>query len=847
MLQVQPGAVFSWTRGAVIGINNDTASFGNSNLIQEVLLNNTDSIKTITYNISISTADTCTFNVQAITVTVYPAPKLSNVVTGFSTCNDAVFNFTATSNTQGTITYVWKRDSVQGITPYTSSGTGNTISEALNNSTPFIQVVTYAMTIIANNCSTIQHVTDTVFPTPLLTDTILADTICSGSSYVYNASSLTPGVVFSWSRAAVPNINGGLPANGSSSLIQDTLINSTNTVITVTYSVGLTAYGCPTNFQNITVAVNPTPLLSNTVLLKDSVCSGKLFLRNLSANISNTSFEWVRNPVLGISPLSNSGNTANISETLVNANSFAIDVTYIVKLTTPEGCINTQNIIVTVLPKPVLLDSVKRDTICSGSVYSYIGLSATSNTTLVWQRSPVSGIIPLSAVGTTNLIKDSIINITASPIVVKYFYTITSASGCIGLDSIELLVNPTPFIYDSSSSVCSGLQFQYEIVPLYATSNIFYSWTSDSVVNITGNNPQLPELPNAFIEDTLNNNLNNTIIPVKYNIIATYIDNNVRCQSSAVFTVNVLPLPKPPLFSSLTSNQTEIDLCGGSTNINFNISPSFIQDGVTYIWYALPGPNVFIADTTNPNTVISFDNITNTVQIAVTAYNNDSLGGCFATESQSVNLTVNNDSIQERKIFIKQPGNILVYPDNSMDATYTDSTGTVNGYQWGYDTIPSILKPDSLGVPLAIAGQVYQFFVPDIKYVDSQGLDTIHYAWWVLLRSGECRSKVYYNGPYAYNRYLEQPAQDNSIKLDIFPNPGNGNFTFMLNGKIYGDITLRVYDNIGQLVFQDLIEKKKYELTSPLKLNNLSDGIYSLELQSKDMQKISTRIIIIHN
>lgn len=839
-----PGTSFYWSRDSVTGILPDTAN-GSSNLIQETLINTTDSIITVKYIIGLS-ANGCDTSTQSITVTVNPTPRLSNTVFNFTTCNDVFFNFNATSNTEGTPTFTWTRDSVFGITPYTSTGTNATIIDSLHNSTPNPIIVTYAITIVANNCTSIVNVTDTVFPTPVLTDTILKDTLCSGNTFVYNASSLTAGISYNWSRAPVAGINNGNPSSGTTALIQEALINTTNTVQTVTYQISLSAYNCPANIQSLTVTVNPTPVLSNTVLLKDSVCSGDVFSRTLSSNVPNTNYQWVRDSVPGITPSNGNGNTNTITETLINAEPYPIDVIYNIKLTTSDSCTNTQNIVVTVNPKPVLIDSVKKDTICSGSVYYYQGLSATVNTTLTWQRDTIIGILPLTANGTSNSIVDSIINTTSSPIIVKYIFSLTSAFGCAGKDSIELLVNPTPFIYDSVRSVCSGTPFQYQIVPAYATSSIVYSWTTDSTVNITGNYPQLPESANSLSEDTLNNSLNNAIVPVKYNITATFIDTNVRCSSMASLTVNVLPLPKLPLFTSLSANANTIDLCGGSANINFNILPASIQQGVSYVWSANPNTNVFIGDTTNPNTVISFNNFNGTAQIVVTANNIDSLGKCSVNESQQVVLSIDNDSIQERKIFLKQPGHLLIYPDNSMDPS-NDTNGIFNGYQWGYDTIANTAKPDSLGAPREISGQVYQFFIPEKKYINSQGLDTLNYAWWVLLRHGDCRSKVYYNGPFAYGRYLEQPNNDGIVYVNVFPNPGTGNFIIMLKGKMYGNINAHVYDGMGREVFFNNFEKKTYELNTPLELSNLPNGIYLLELQSEDLQKVSTRIFIIHN
>jgi hypothetical protein len=84
--------------------------------------------------------------------------------------------------------------------------------------------------------------------------------ICSGRPLQYAATSNTPGTQFSWTRASVAGISNAA-ASDTNNLINEVLINTTNSPISVTYSFSLTPSGCGqsgSTFSNFTVLVNPS-------------------------------------------------------------------------------------------------------------------------------------------------------------------------------------------------------------------------------------------------------------------------------------------------------------------------------------------------------------------------------------------------------------------------------------------------------------------------------------------------------------------------------------------------------------------------------------------------------------
>ncbi len=64
--------------------------------------------------------------------------------------------------------------------------------------------------------------------------------------------------------------------------------------------------------------------------------------------------------------------------------------------------------------------------------------------------------------------------------------------------------------------------------------------------------------------------------------------------------------------------------------------------------------------------------------------------------------------------------------------------------------------------------------------------------------------------------------------LSIFPNPNEGRFQIDCKNKMGENASIRVYNNIGQLVYQKQIKIESAFL--PLDLSSLSKGIYAIEL-----------------
>lgn len=280
------GTTFTWSRPAVAGIAN--ASANGVDTISETLYNNVANTVLVTYYDTLK-ANGC-INVQTITVSVNPTPKLSSALIAPSICDSTTFNYTPLSNTSGS-TFNWVRPFVLGIGSPAASGVGNPNEFMVNNTNDNL-VVSYFYTLAANGCTHTQIVTDTVHPLPTLSSPLVAN-VCSGENFHYQNIGYVYGTTYTWTRA---NVAGITPATGTGSgnTIDEVLTNGGLTQLITYYKINLKANNCP-NTQYVKVTVNPAPpVVPITTFPPSSLCS-KTMYQNFGASMvppAGQNYHW---------------------------------------------------------------------------------------------------------------------------------------------------------------------------------------------------------------------------------------------------------------------------------------------------------------------------------------------------------------------------------------------------------------------------------------------------------------------------------------------------------------------------------------------------------------------------
>jgi len=570
---VPVGTTYAWGAPVITGgITGGSAQTGQAT-VGQTLTNPTNAVQTATYTVT-PTSGTCVGATFQVVVTVNPTPVIFNRVA--TVCSGAAFSIPiangvplATTIVPAGITYDWGAPVVTGgLTGGSAQTSQASVTQTLTNPTNVAQTATYTVTPTAGLCTgaTFQ-VTVTVNPTPAIFDRVA--TICSGSPFsipiangIPAASTIVPaGTTYAWGAPVVSGgITGGSAQAGQASVGQ-TLTNPTNSVQTATYTVTPTSGICVGPTFQVTVTVNPTPVILNRVA---TVCSGSPFSIPIANGVplattivpAGITYDWGA-PVVtgGVTGGSAQTGQTSISQTLVNPTNTARTATYTVTPTSGICTGATFQVVVTVNPTPAIFDRVA--TVCSGSPFSIPivnGVPAASTivpagTTYAWGAPVVSGgITGGSAQAGQATVSQTLTNPTN--IVQTATYTVTPTSGtCVGATfQVTVTVNPRPVLFTyTPAAICSGGTFSVlptDGVPLATTivpALTTYSWPAPVVTGgITGGSAQSAQ---ASISQTLSN-------PTAVNQTATYTVTPTSgasglCVGSTfqvIVTVNPLPI-----------------------------------------------------------------------------------------------------------------------------------------------------------------------------------------------------------------------------------------------------------------------------------------------------------------
>ncbi|MBL0357018.1 MAG: Ig-like domain-containing protein [Chitinophagaceae bacterium] len=439
------GTTYSWTRnnsGTVTGI----AASGSGN-ISGSLTNTTLSPVTVTFTIT-PIANGCPGTAITATVLVNPSPDAIATPSNQTICSGDAITTIALSSSVPSTSYNWTRNNTVSVTGIAASGSGN-ISGSLTNTTNAPLTVTFTITPTANTCPG-ASITATVVvnPTPNAVATPSSQTVCSGTAVTNIA--LTGNVAsttFNWTRNNTGTVT-GIAASGSGD-ISGTLVNTTNALITVTFTITPTANGCPGTPVTATVAVKPTPTVSATNNIQ-TVCSGIAIASSVITNpnsVAGTTFSWTRDNTANLTGIAASGSGSPISGTLTNTTNVQQVTTFIITATA-DGCSSSTTVVITVNPKPVMTSAATAK-ICNNSTVS-IPLTSTVSSNYTWVAASNANV---SGESTTTQSTSTLSNTLVNTSTIAQFtprqnvvYTVTPTSapaGCVGnAQTVTVTVNP---------------------------------------------------------------------------------------------------------------------------------------------------------------------------------------------------------------------------------------------------------------------------------------------------------------------------------------------------------------------------------------------------------------------
>ena len=581
--------VLSSTLGSNNGEPTDELSWSNGSMNPTIQFNTAG-----VYTITLYVKNTCGLDIATQTICVVTPPVSSIAPVTNIQCSPSSIALSSNStlplcgNTAIPVAYNWSVTNPSGCSScsstITSSSSENPGLTLVNNSSS-IQTFTVSLTLTpldpdsnlplsSPSCSHTSNITIQVYPSVSFTSNNSA-TLCSGSSLGLNLTTNVPST-FTWVATDNPNVSGESTTTQSGSIINDQLINLTNTIQTITYTAYATsdaAYGSCTQTETITITLNPAITLNDPSDL--IICPGVSqpainFVTSPSSGILNS---WTNDtPSVGIATNGTGTIPAFQATNNTGANSIAT-ITVTPSFGNCNGAPQSFTITTTFIDPGTISSS---QNICTGDDPAALNVStsATGSGTIstIWQQSTSASGPWTPIIGQTGSSYDPPVpNSTL-------YYQIVATSDLNGLScsattpSIAVnLYNLNPGSISSDQTICEGGN-PVPFTSVNATSNaplITYQW-QNSIDNSTWND--------------INGATSATYDPPVLNVTTYYrrlvyanVNGVAICDGvSNVITVTVVPDPTvtDPVGQSIctggTPNALSITASGGiSANYNY--------------------------------------------------------------------------------------------------------------------------------------------------------------------------------------------------------------------------------------------------------------------------------------
>lgn len=659
------------------------------------------------YTITLTTTNSCGSTTTSQTVTVKKPPTVSIA---------AINNFCGTANitpvatvascapTGSSLTYAW---SFPGGNPATANTLNpGTISYTSTGSYTVLLTVT-------NECGVSNTASQTfsVNEAPVITNTTLSQTICSGSQTTPVILTANPsGTTFSWTAVGTTGVTGFVTSGTSSTIPAQTITTTNTTNGTVTYTITPSFNNCVGTPINYVITVNPAPVIT-TQPVSSTVCldgNPTLLSVALSSTSVTPSYQWYANTVnstVGGTAISGAVNSSYMPP----SNTVGVVYYYCVISLASGGCSGLTSSVasVTVNPLPTIVTQpLISQELCVGvslptalSV-SYIGGAGTA--TYQWfsnVNNTTTGGTTISGATTASYLPQ------VYTLAGTYYYYVEislSGNGCgVATSNIaQVNVFTDPIITNQplvTQTLCQGATPTILTVTASGgNGTLLYQWYSNTSNSNTGGILISGATTANYVPPTT------TVGTIYYYCTVTQSTPgcSVNSQTAAVI-VNTSP--------SIINQPQSSTVCVGGTPSILSVTPSTGSGSPTFQWYSntnddtttgtlLPGETnaTFTPPATNIGSLyyyclVTFPNIT---------------GNCatIATNTALVNVipsaTIDQNPLPQQSICV---GATITNP---LSVSFTGGTGTPS-YQWYSNNTAS-----NLGGTL-IPGATLSTFLPN--------------------------------------------------------------------------------------------------------------------------------------
>ena len=533
-----------WFANQNPNVSGELTTIQSSANITDSLTNNTTSPQFVNYTITPTSFPYGCVGPDSIVVVQVQPDVILSMQTNIEICSGSPVNAILSANIPSNFNWFVTLDNPNVTGESILPSTSNLITDVLINNSNVNQLVIYSVfpTSILGDCNgEAQTFVVTVKPPlELLNEDTL--TICSGDN-LNLALIANTGVTFNWYADQSPNVQNESTNVITSPLINDVLVNTSNTVQQVTYNVIGTSLGngCSSPVLPIVVYVNPAPTINpiNDTLLCNNI---NLIPISFSGPVNGTTYNWTAsNATIGL-PVQSGVNSIPGFITLnntISTQSAAFNVTPIF-VNNNVTCLGpNENFSISIAPTPSVYP-LSNISVCNGTQVPQTILSGpVSGTIFNWSNS--NTLISLNSSGVGDVPSFIASNLTAIP----QFSTVTVSPmiqegnvQCFGAsEDYFITVNPSPNLLNSGIEICTG-----ENTNILLNANIpsTFEWQATPTTTVF-NETSFPVQSSGLINDILTIN-SSSAQTVDYNITATSLINGCIGPIS-IIEVLLNPLP----------------------------------------------------------------------------------------------------------------------------------------------------------------------------------------------------------------------------------------------------------------------------------------------------------------
>ncbi|KUJ61243.1 hypothetical protein AR687_13715 [Flavobacteriaceae bacterium CRH] len=634
------------------------------------------SINTLTigeYYYRVNVSSTCaqiTSNVAKLTVVQDPVITTQPLGNTICSGNTNTMNVAATTTnlTAGTITYQWQ-SSVDGTSGWTnvSGGTGANSD-------------TYTTSVLTSNLYFRARITQSGSGCEAFSDPALVNVVTITAQPTTPPAICVGGIV---NVSVTASVNGGSgtltyqwQSDSGSGFVNETnptatTANFTSDALNVTTQfrclITASTTNCILTSNTVTATVVPDPAITIQPTA-GIVCTGGTFTLTVAANggTPGLNYQWFSSSDNVSFALISGANSNTYTTPVLTADTYyRVDVS-----AAGNGCglVTSNNVLVDVIPDPIVTQQPVGNTICSGATHTMnvVASGDASGGILVYQwESSADGTSAWANVsGGTGATTDTY---TTASLTSNLYYRVSitqASSGC------ETYSNTAPVFVTTISGqpttpadICVGGTVTLSVTALIngGSGTLSYQWQSDSGSGFVNETNPTATTAN-FTSDPLS-------VTTVFRSIVTSSATNCTLTSNPV-TATVVPDP------TITVQPTGTTICSGG-NHTLSVSATNGTPGLTYQWFSSLNNTTFAAIAGATATTYVTPALTQTTyyRVDVSAGGN----GCTTITSNVATVTILSDvSITTQPV---QKTNICSGSTATLNVTATGGSGNYT-YQW---------------------------------------------------------------------------------------------------------------------------------------------------------------------